>query len=140
MLVSDAVLKLEIQAKPRLGRVVRERVTEFARAHGVDDVDLDQFLTALGEALANAIEHARCDGTIHVECRAPGDRIVATVQDDGVGFQSAAAAPQLPSVFSERGRGLPIMRRCSDIFSVTSEPGRGTEVIIGRYLHGHAAA
>jgi anti-sigma regulatory factor (Ser/Thr protein kinase) len=42
--------------------------------------------------------------------------------------------PSLPGADAERGRGLPIMRRCSDIFAIRSEPGRGTAVVLGRYL------
>ena len=133
---SDAVLEFRVPPEPNLSRVVRERVADFARSGGVEDADLCHFLTALGEALANAMEHARALEPLWVEVRLSSDRIVATVQDDGVGFATpqAVAEPELPSADSIRGRGLPIMRRCSDIFAVNSSPGKGTAVVVGRYL------
>jgi anti-sigma regulatory factor (Ser/Thr protein kinase) len=97
-------------------------------------------MIALGEALANAIEHARAERPIEISCRVNGERIVATVRDEGIGFDDEAIAapsgrlPDLPESSAERGRGLPIMRRCSDIFAVQSEPGKGTAVVFGRYL------
>ena len=141
--LADAVLDFRVPPKPHLSRVVREGVTDFACAHGIDGDDLAHFLTALGEALANAIEHARADGPISIEIRVSHDRIVGTVQDNGIGFAAAAttiANVALPSVDSERGRGLPIMRRCCDIFAITSEPGRGTAVVIGRYIRKNPTA
>lgn len=136
MFESDAVLDLRVPPEPRLSRVVRESVADFARSHGVSEDDLAQFLAALGEALANAMEHARANVPLRVEVRLGNDRIVATVQDNGVGFASTPtmAESELPNIDSERGRGLPIMRRCSDIFAVNSTPGKGTAVILGRYL------
>ncbi len=130
---TDAVLDLRIPPQPSLGRLVREGVTDFARANGVSEDDLSHFLTALGEAVANAIEHAGAEEPIQVHCRISDDRIVAEVRDTGVGFEPGGKLG-LPEPTSERGRGLPIMQRCSDIFAVQSQPGRGTSVLVGRYL------
>ncbi len=108
----------------------------FARGHGVGEDDLDHFLTALGEALANAIEHAGAIlEPILVEVRVGSDRIVASVEDHGVGFvPDPSADTNLPEPTAERGRGIPIIRRCSDIFALTSAPGKGTAVVLGRYF------
>ncbi len=138
---SEAVLDFRVPPEPHVARTVRDRVTEFARRNGVGDDDLSYFLTALGEALANAFEHARADGPIAVEVRVGTDRIVAAVQDIGVGFAvpaTTATVASLPAPSAERGRGLPIMRRCCDIFALTSLPGKGTAVVLGRYLRGDA--
>ncbi|MGP6157392.1 MAG: ATP-binding protein [Vulcanimicrobiaceae bacterium] len=136
MLNTDAVLDLRVLPQPHFCAVVRQGVADFARAHGVAEEDLTHILTALGEALANAIEHARAEEPIDVEIRVGSDRIVVTVQDSGIGFPShLAGPPDLPEPSAERGRGLPIMRRCTDIFAIRSLPGRGTAVVLGRYLH-----
>lgn len=102
----------------------------------VPDTDLCEFLSALGEAVANAIEHARggADAPIKVECRVSRDRIVATVRDYGKGFARHAGTVEAPAGPIERGRGFLIMRRFSDIFDVRSVPGGGTSVVVGRYL------
>jgi serine/threonine-protein kinase RsbW len=132
-----ATLRLHIPPEPRYARYVRERVTGFASSYNVCRDDLRDFLTALGEALANAMEHAGSTESIEVTCWLVGDdQFLATVVDRGQGFTMTAPEldPRLPGLEAERGRGLPIMRRCTDIFAVRSEPGKGTSVILGRYL------
>jgi anti-sigma regulatory factor (Ser/Thr protein kinase) len=131
----EAVIDFRVAPHAHLSRVIRDGVAAFARANGVGEDDLTHFLTALGEALANAVEHARADGPIVVEVRIGADRIVATVQDSGVGFSTPLLGEQeLPAPEAERGRGLPIMRRCCDIFALNSSPGKGTAVVLGRFL------
>ncbi|MGH7727643.1 MAG: ATP-binding protein [Vulcanimicrobiaceae bacterium] len=133
----DAVLGLRIPPEPARACAARRSVGAFARAHGLAPADLDHFLTALGEAVANAIEHARTSGEIAIEVRINEARIVALVRDDGVGFPDGLAArAKLPADDAERGRGLPIIRRCSDIFTLRSRPGRGTALVFGRYRSG----
>lgn len=134
MMMTEAVLDFRVAPQAHLSRVVREGVTDFARSHGIGEEDLAHFLTALGEALANAIEHARADEPIEIAVRFGSDRIVATVADNGIGFRPTRGAEPLPDPTAERGRGLPIMRRCSDFCAIDSAPGRGTSVVLGRYL------
>ena len=132
-----ATLRLQIPPEPRYARYVRERVMGFAASYNLDSDDLRDFLTALGEALANSMEHAASTESIEVTCWLVGDdQFLATVVDKGKGFAMAAPdlEPRLPGLEAERGRGLPIMRRCTDIFAVRSEIGKGTSVILGRYL------
>jgi len=132
---AEAVLNFRVPAQPHLARVVRQVASAFATENGIDVDDLGQFLTALGEAVANAIEHARTETGIEIEVTIDHNAIVGTVQDAGVGFASdALVSPRLPGADAERGRGLAIMRRCSDIFDVKSAPGKGTAVVVGRYL------
>jgi stage II sporulation protein AB (anti-sigma F factor) len=138
-----ARLRLRVPPDPQLGRYVREQIVAFASALEISENDLGDFLAALGEALANAIEHSGATEPIEVSVwLVGGDQLIATVVDRGVGFsptESAVLEPHLPDAFSERGRGLPIMRTCSDIFSVRSAPGRGTAVTLGRYVRRPAA-
>ena len=135
MNTTEALLEFRVPPEPHLARHVREGVLAFAERHGVGDDDVAYFLTALGEALANAIEHAASGDPIHIEVRVGHDRIVASVQDNGVGFPTTLTVDtDLPTPYAERGRGLPIMRRCCDIFAVNSVPGKGTAVVLGRYF------
>lgn len=133
---AGASLRLRVPPDPRYGRYVRERVTSFAGTHDVPEHDALEFVTAVSEALANAIEHSRSAETIEVSCWLVGDdQLIATVVDYGVGFEGPVLGePRLPEPLAERGRGLPIMRRFTDLFSVRSAPGKGTSVILGRYV------
>ena len=69
-----------VPRQPHQCREVRERVAAFARGFRIADDDLAQLLTAVGEAIANAIEHSRADGPIEVRCDANSERIVAVVR------------------------------------------------------------
>jgi serine/threonine-protein kinase RsbW len=132
---SEAVLDFRVAPQPHASRIVRDRISKFALDNGVGDDDLAHFLIALGEALANAIEHARANDPVEIEVRIGCDRIIATVQDSGVGFPAdVISRAQFPGSDSERGRGLPIMRSCCEIFALKTEPGKGTAVVLGRYL------
>jgi anti-sigma regulatory factor (Ser/Thr protein kinase) len=133
-----AQLRLSIPAEPRAGLKVRREIIAFATQNGIEDGDdLCDFMTAIGEALANAIEHAQTTEPIDVAVWLLGDdRLFASVQDKGVGFHPIERPidSHLPDMLAERGRGLPIMQRCADIFSVSSAPGEGTRITLGRYV------
>lgn len=133
---AGASLRLRVPPDPRYGRYVRERVTTFASAHHIPHQDAAEFVTAVSEALANAIEHSRSPETIEISCWIVGDdQVIATVVDHGVGFEAPEVRePTLPEPFAERGRGLPIMRRYTDLFSLRSTPGKGTSVVLGRFV------
>jgi len=128
-------LRVRIPPSARFSRGVRHQVLSFAGDQEISDQELQEFIFALGEALANAIEHSRSRDVIEIHCQIQDDKILATIVDSGAGFASEPVPNvTLPDAFTERGRGLPIMRRCSDIFAVHSVPGRGTAVVLGRYL------
>lgn len=128
-------LKVRIPPNARYGKSVRDEIVTFANNYRVARGDLDEFIFAIGEALANAIEHSGSNDVIEVRCQIEADKIIATVIDSGKGFETQPAPDAvLPDELSERGRGLPIMQRCSDIFAVRSVPGKGTAVVLGRYL------
>lgn len=79
---------------------------------------------AVGEAVTNAIKHARADGVVvYVETDDDGE-VFATVRDDGVGFDPSTAT-------TGRGIGGSIRARMEQIggrTEIVSTPGRGTEV------------
>lgn len=129
-------LRVRIPPDPRYSREVRERVAGFAAGFHVGDDDLREFLTAIGEALANAMEHSRSTGQIKITCWIENrNAMVATIVDEGVGFSAPASVDsRLPDLFAERGRGMGIMRRCSDHVSVKSTPGKGTSVTLRRRI------
>src|SRR5689334_1987763 len=122
-------LKVRIPPNARFGRAARAEILAFANRCAIGREDLEDFIFAVGEALANAIEHSHTNDVIELRCQIEDDKIVATIIDSGTGFRSdRVPSASLPDAFEERGRGLPIMRRCSDIFAVHSVPGRGTAV------------
>jgi anti-sigma regulatory factor (Ser/Thr protein kinase) len=133
-----ALLRLRVVPSASCVRHVRERIAVLAVENGLVDDELRDLLTAVGEALANAIEHSGSAEAIDVECWISSEnQFMANVTDHGVGFRNAPRGARLPAVSAERGRGLPLMRRCSDVFSILSEPQVGTTVTIGRTIQQH---
>lgn len=138
--VRGAELRFSIPPDPRLSGYVRRQIMAFAHAQGILDGDIADFIGAIGEALANAIEHAHTQKPIEIAAWIIDDRLFASVRDQGVGFvpNARTVAKSLPEAYAERGRGLPIMRRYAEVFSVRSVPGEGTRVTLGCHVH-HAA-
>ena len=132
-------LRLLVPPDACYARTVRDAIIGFASLHGIAADELEAILFAVGEALANAIEHAASCDDIEVTCEVDRHQILATVTDRGKGYpELPSGIVPLPSDLSERGRGIPIMQRCTDFFDVVRLPGRGTAVRLGRLRKGAA--
>lgn len=101
---------------------VRRAVADLARANGFGDRATDLQL-ALDELLANSSEHGR--PPIRVETWYDG-RVVLEVSDCGPGFDPRLP-DRLPSVRTDGGRGLWIIRQICDHVTIEST-GAGTVV------------
>lgn len=120
---------------------VRAHVRQFAERHKMNlritTVRVEGLLTpeqelhvyrVVQEALANTARHARATAVAidigrMVDATPAIDRLIVTVQDDGVGFDPAEPAP---------GIGVATMRERATLLhgnvTITSTPGRGTTV------------
>jgi anti-sigma regulatory factor (Ser/Thr protein kinase) len=101
--------------------LARGRVMQFARtARFAADV-LDDIAIAVGEALANAVEHGfRSNGTIDVCAGLTAEGIEVAVTDDGPGF-AMPPGRQTPSNDQPRGFGLFLMRSVTDEIEFRSD-------------------
>lgn len=129
------VLRLSIPPLPRFAGTVRRAFAKFAGSHRLETSDAEFLVFALGEAIANAIQHAGTREAIEIRISVKGDAVVVRVTDRGRGFATPpdGGCVPLPSVFAEEGRGFAIMQRCTDFLDVTTRPGAGTVVTLGRY-------
>ncbi|HEY6327537.1 MAG TPA: ATP-binding protein [Candidatus Cybelea sp.] len=84
-------------------RQARCAVRTFA-ATWLSGRDLNDFEAAVGEVLANAVEHSRGEA-IAVECYFDSGKVIAEIQDRGRGFP-APAAIVAPAGGALRGYGL----------------------------------
>lgn len=96
---------------PTEARRARKAVARFA-GEWLQGADSSDFETAVGEALANAVEHGKCSCLI-VDCVYAHEKLVAEIVQDGVGFQ-APRAHRAPAHGSDRGYGLFIMHSMLD--------------------------
>ncbi len=116
----------------------RRRAREMAARLGFWSVEKNFIVMAVSEIALNILQYAgrgeiilsitrRGDGT-------PGIEVVA--RDQGPGIADLGLA--LQEGYSSSGRtglGLPGARRLMDEFEIHSEPGRGTTVIMKKWLH-----
>ena len=119
-------LRERLPADPaRLARV-RRSVTAWTAAAGLDPEAVDDLQLALGEALANAVEHAypgpgrdgECEYSLEGE---PDGSVRVRVRDDGT-WRPA------PADKGFRGRGIELIGALSTDVSIGPAEGGGTEV------------
>ena len=110
---------------------VRRTVERLARHIRLNQAELDDLLTAVDEAVANAIRHGSPLGTkntVWVTCRVTGDTLVVSVRDEGRGFY-LPSDPEMPRPEAVGGRGLPLMCALSDTVEIARHNG-GTRVTL----------
>ena len=101
------------------GSVKQARIglTAFAARCGFADGTLDDVESAVGEALANAVEHGNrnADQGFDVAATFDDGRLVIEVKDHGGGFDcERALACDAPDIESARGFGIFLMRALMD--------------------------
>ncbi len=96
---------------PTEARRARKAVARFAAAwlQGADSIDFEM---AIGEALANAIEHGKCS-VMTVDCVYSRQRLVAEIAQNGIGWVPPHER-RAPAYGSLRGYGLFIMHNMLD--------------------------
>jgi anti-anti-sigma factor len=118
-------LQQRLPADPAQLAGVRRRVAAWAVATGLPEDVIDDLQLALGEALANSVEHAyaaRGAGECAFEvARQPDGEVRVLVRDEG-----AWRPPPADRGF--RGRGLELISALAEDVEVTHGPGPGTTV------------
>jgi anti-sigma regulatory factor (Ser/Thr protein kinase) len=122
------VLALQLPAAPSSLAPLRAAMRRWLAGLRADRDATADLLTAVGEACANAIEHAYgpAGGTVSVRLEHQGADVVALIADTG---------RWRPARGSFRGRGLMLIRGLSDDVTI-ERAGTGTSVRIRRALSG----
>jgi serine/threonine-protein kinase RsbT len=114
---------------------VRQVVRTEAAAQGLSLVDQTKIVTAASELARNMVNYAG-RGTVHVERVVNGARLGLKVsfEDEGPGIPDIELAMKEGYTSGDGlGLGLPGSRRLVNEFTIDSEPGRGTRVVITRW-------
>jgi serine phosphatase RsbU (regulator of sigma subunit)/anti-sigma regulatory factor (Ser/Thr protein kinase) len=117
-------LRLEIAADPRELAPARAMVRRWLRKQAIDGVPAMEILLAVGEACANAVEHAYGPdrGRFTVSLAREGEWVRVRVRDRGHWRDPRG---------ENRGRGLTIMQAAMDALDITTDEG-GTEIAMRR--------
>jgi len=100
---------------------------------GVSDDCRADIALAITEACANAVRHAHGATEYHIRVIADGDRCVMEIVDSGVGLDHLPHDGEAPDL-SERGRGLRLMRACTDTVETGSAHPRGLTLRMSKTL------
>ncbi|WP_432995779.1 ATP-binding protein [Dactylosporangium sp. CA-233914] len=87
---------------------------------------------AVGEACANAVQHAESGADYEVTVTIHEDRCIIDVVDEGVGLDSAA--PKDVAFDAESGRGLKIIHALADMVELRRRQPRGMALRIVKLL------
>ncbi len=103
--------------------------------------EVTEVKTAVSEAVSNSVIHGYrgAEGKIYMECEYSEDgRVRIVVRDEGVGIENVEKAMEplfTTNTDGERsGMGFTVMESFMDRITVTSEPGRGTQVVMMKKL------
>jgi anti-sigma regulatory factor (Ser/Thr protein kinase) len=106
-----------IPARPAELAPSRHRLRAWLDAVGLASEAGQEVLLAVGEAVANAVEHGSVDASqvVHIEASAGDDEIVVSVSDSG------QWQPGLEGFFTGRGRGHALMHALARTIDVDSD-------------------
>ena len=140
MLNYQNYIKLEFPAKSVNEGFARAAVAAFASQLDPTLGEIGDIKTAVSEAVTNAVVHAYPEklGMVMLRVRIlPDERLEIVVKDHGVGIPDVekAKTPLYTTGGEERsGMGFTIMGSFMDKLRVRSSPGKGTTVVMQRFI------
>lgn len=125
---------LEFAAKAEYLAEIRRHVERLGAETALSRRQMDDLLTAVDEATANAIRHGSPqneNSRIRVVCHSQANGLSVEVRDEGAGF-AIPNTPAMPGPEATGGRGLPLMCALADSVEIASSP-EGTAVTLRKY-------
>jgi serine/threonine-protein kinase RsbW len=114
-------LKLSVPVNARYVTTVRLAVSSMANQAGFDIEAIEDIKVAVSEACNNIIEHGGLgELAYHVTCAIDPDNLEISVEDDGVGYDTATYEEPDLSDPKESGLGVFIIRALMDDVEVDS--------------------
>ena len=127
---------LRIPNRLELMKPIRDLIAATCHSHGVDEEIRQELLLAVSEIVNNSIEHVRGRGEggyheVEVTFGVGPEEIVGRIRDEGEGGISEADfdGAIVPSLDSDRGRGLLLIKAYVDELHVSNVKGGGTEIL-----------
>lgn len=119
--------------------IAEQALIDFLVESGLGGNEEYWILTALREAIANAIRHGHYghpEESVRVDYRIEADQLAITVVDQGEGFDPEVIPDprDAENLLKPCGRGIFYMRRFMDSVTFRRGPGGGTMVVMDRKL------
>ena len=113
-------------------------VQQLARRRGFSEQDVEQFMIAIRETMANAISHGNGhsrEKSVYFGVVADSTQFKVTVRDQGLGFDPEEVPDPTAedNLLRTSGRGLLLMRSFVDELSIRRGDPAGTEVVLVKY-------
>jgi serine/threonine-protein kinase RsbW len=120
-------------ARPSSAAVLRETLSAYLSASGIDDGASRMMVLCANEALINAVAHS-AGSPVGVFADLRDDQFMLEVSDGGPGFDpSQIDTDAEPDLMGEHGRGLFLIRNLMDDVEILSD-GRGTTLRMERHV------
>jgi len=107
---------------------LRRCTADHARAYGLSGPDLDGFVLAVNEIMANVVAHGGGQG--HLYLWAEGDRVHCRISDTGPGIADPDLSPRRPPPQSAGGRGLWMAGQFCHLDIHTSPRGTTVDLVV----------
>jgi serine/threonine-protein kinase RsbW len=120
--------------------VIRRVLDAALTAIGVSDECRGDLSVAITEACTNAVVHAHECDEYQVSVSANGDQLVVDVVDTGVGLSRDVIMTELPALNAEGGRGLHVIRACTDGMEIRAVRPHGLAIRMVKTLTWKPAA
>lgn len=141
----DNVMRAEFSALAENEAFARTIAAAFVMPLDPTVEELTEIKTAVSEAVSNCIIHGykgcgdRENAWVNMECKIlKGGKVVIKITDEGAGIEDIdkAMEPLFTTGDEEErsGMGFTVMESFMDKLSVESEKGKGTTVIMTKYL------
>ena len=129
--------ELDVASKGDNLAKVRNFVADIAKDCGFDEHVIYDIKVAVGEAIANAVEHGSPDGEsnhVKVVCGCDDDALTIKIIDEGV-FRRAVPSPEENIAY--RGHGILLMLALMDKVTI-DESAEGTTVSLTKHYRGQS--
>ena len=133
-------MKIEFLSKSENEALARVAVAAFASQLDPNLEEISDIKTAVSEGVTNAIIHGygHDRGTVFLECTLLEDELVVKIKDEGRGIEDIkqAVTPLFTTSPEEErsGMGFSVMESFMDAIEIESAPGKGTCIMMKKYI------
>jgi serine/threonine-protein kinase RsbW len=121
----QATFKQDYQSSASWVSKARKEVTDFVTLCGFCCEEVSEIVLAVGEAVNNAVEHARSPHDFSIWCDFDSYRLLVRVEDHGIGFSPQSVTANR-TLLQPRGLGTFLINQLMDKAEFSFKPGEGT--------------